>query len=179
MREYSLVTRWHLDAQVARVWDALVAVECWPCWWRFVDAIVELENGDADGVGALRRYVWSSRLPYRLSFEMRTTAVERYALMEAVATGELNGVGRWRLSTSGETTRVRYEWTVATAKRWMNLLSPILAPAFRWNHDQVMAEGGRGLARYLGVRLIANLGSSDPEASSFVTGSRNDSAAPS
>jgi len=50
---------------------------------------------------------------------------------------------------------VRYEWTVDTKKRWMDLLSPMLAPIFRWNHDQVMAEGGRGLARHLGVRLLS------------------------
>ena len=163
IREYSLVTRWHFDAPVSQVWDALVAVEHWARWWCFVQSVVELEEGDADGIGALRRYVWSSRLPYRLSFEMRTTAIEHHALMEAVATGELNGVGRWRLSTIGTTTRVRYEWTVTTAKRWMNLFAPILAPVFRWNHDQVMAEGGRGLARHLGVRLISNVGSSDTE----------------
>lgn len=163
MHEYRLVTEWHLDAPVAQVWDALVAVEDWPRWWRFVQAVVELESGDAQGIGALRRYVWSSRLPYRLSFEMRTTLVERHALMEAVARGELNGIGRWRFGTVGSTTRVRYEWAVTTGKRWMNLLAPVLAPVFRWNHDQVMAEGGRGLARHLGVGLIANLGASDIE----------------
>ena len=54
------------------------------------------------------------------------------------------------------TTRVRYDWTVFTTKRWMNALAPLLEPAFRWNHHQVMAEGGRGLAKYLGVRLLAN-----------------------
>ena len=30
-----------------------------------------------------------------------------------------------------------------------------LAPVFAWNHDQVMAAGGRGIARHLGVRLLA------------------------
>jgi hypothetical protein len=34
-------------------------------------------------------------------------------------------------------------------------MAPILAPAFRWNHGQVMAEGGRGLARRLGVSLLS------------------------
>jgi hypothetical protein len=38
----------------------------------------------------------------------------------------------------------------------MNALAPLLEPVFRWNHHQVMAEGGRGLAKYLGVRLLAN-----------------------
>jgi hypothetical protein len=36
----------------------------------------------------------------------------------------------------------------------MNLLAPLLAPAFRWNHGEVMAEGGRGIARHLGVKLL-------------------------
>jgi len=42
-----------------------------------------------------------------------------------------------------------------TGKPWMNALAPLLAPAFRWNHGQVMGEGGRGLANHLGVRLLS------------------------
>ena len=38
----------------------------------------------------------------------------------------------------------------------MNLLGPLLAPVFRWNHDYVMAAGGRGLAHHLGVELVAS-----------------------
>ena len=40
-------------------------------------------------------------------------------------------------------------------------VSPLLAPVFAWNHDQVMAEGGRGLARHLGVALVAFHGSGE------------------
>jgi len=138
-KRYSLITRWHLEAPIERVWEALIAVEEWPRWWRFVQAVVELNKGDEEGVGAVRRYTWSSRLPYRLSFDMRTTALERPRLLEGVAVGELTGVGRWRLSPMGATTHVQYEWVVTTAKRWMNLLGPLLEPVFRWNHDQVMA----------------------------------------
>jgi len=68
--------------------------------------------------------------------------------------GELTGVGRWTLSDDRLTTRVRYDWEVATSRAWMNALAPLMAPMFRWNHGQVMAAGARGLARYLGVRLL-------------------------
>ena len=154
MRTYVLVTHWHLDAPIERVWEALVRAAEWPRWWKYVHAVEELEPGGADGAGSLRRYTWSSRLPYRLSFDMRTTRVERPAFMEGIASGELNGRGRWHLAAEGATTRVRYEWSVSTGKAWMNLFAPLLAPAFRWNHGQVMAEGGRGIARQLGVKLL-------------------------
>jgi hypothetical protein len=74
-------------------------------------------KGDSSGVGAIRRFTWSSRLPYSLTFDMRTTIVERPYRLEGEAIGELVGSGRWSL---------------------------------------VMAEGGRSLARVLGVRLLAN-----------------------
>ncbi len=155
MARYALVTDWHLDAPIDEVWEKLVAPEDWPRWWRFVQQVVMLEPGDAQGVGALRRYTWSSRLPYRLTFEMRTTALMRPRFIEGVAVGELNGTGRWELLPAGNASWLRYEWTVTTARGWMNLLAPVLAPVFAWNHDQVMLEGGRGLARHLGVRLLA------------------------
>lgn len=155
-RAFNLTTHWQLDSAIERVWDAIVAVEAWPRWWRFVHAVEEVEKGGGDGLGALRNYTWSSKLPYRLSFAMRVTAVTPPTYLEGVAVGDLSGSGRWRLIADGSTTRVRYDWTVLTTKRWMNALAPLLEPVFRWNHHQVMAEGGRGLARYLGVRLLAN-----------------------
>jgi len=155
MRGYALVTHWHLGAPIERVWDAIYGVEDWPRWWRFVDAVLVVQKGDANGVGAVRRFTWTSRLPYALTFEMRSSAVDRPTFMEGIASGELTGRGRWRLAAEGETTRVSYEWTVVTTKPWMNLLGPLLAPAFRWNHGQVMAEGGRGIARHLGVELLS------------------------
>jgi len=155
---YSLTTRWLLDAPIERVWDALTAPEQWPRWWRYVEAVEPVAPGDAQGVGAVRRYTWSSRLPYRLAFEMTTTALERPSFIEGRARGELNGIGRWRLARDAGGVGAQYEWIVTTGKRWMNLLAPLLAPVFAWNHDQVMAEGGRGLARHLGVTLRSYTG---------------------
>ena len=136
------------------IWDALYAVEAWPKWWKYVRAVEELEPGDAAGVGAVRRYTWGSRLPYQLSFKMRTTVVQAPSVLEGVAQGELNGTGRWTLREENGVTHARYDWRVSTSRAWMNALAPVLGPMFRWNHGEVMAEGARGLARYLGVRQL-------------------------
>jgi uncharacterized protein YndB with AHSA1/START domain len=153
MKRFALVSHWHLGAPIDTVWQALYDVEHWPRWWKYVRAVEEIQKGDASG-GAVRRYTWASRLPYQLSFQMRSTVVERPHRLEGEAIGELTGGGRWTLAGVGASTRVRYDWEVATTRAWMNLLAPLLAPAFRWNHGQVMAQGGHGLAQYLGVPLL-------------------------
>jgi hypothetical protein len=132
------------------IWDS----EAWPSWWRGVESVVKVEEGDGDGVGSLGRYVWKSRLPYRLEFEMRTTRVERPALMEGQADGELAGIGRWRMFEQDGVTAVVYEWDVRTTAPWMNLLAPIARPFFAWNHDVVMGWGAEGLSRKLGAPLL-------------------------
>jgi hypothetical protein len=76
--------------------------------------------------------------------------------MAGRATGELTGTGRWRLFEQDGLTAILYEWNVATSKRWMTLLAPVLRPVFAWNHDVVMRWGGEGLARRTGARLIAH-----------------------
>ena len=42
-----------------------------------------------------------------------------------------------------------------TTRSWMNLLSPVARPIFAVNHDYVMRSGGHGLAKLLGVPLLA------------------------
>jgi len=86
---------------------------------------------------------------------MESTRVEPNSLIEGRAIGELQGVGRWQLSNDGETTIVRYDWRVETAKPWMNLIAPIARPVFSWNHNVVMGWGGEGLAKRLGVPLLS------------------------
>jgi uncharacterized protein YndB with AHSA1/START domain len=154
MAQFALVTRWHIEAPQAAVWDAIYASDRWPEWWPYVVSVEELEPGDAEGVGALRRLTWKTRLPYTLSFEVRSTRVEKPHTLEGRASGELEGTGLWRLSSAGAVTVVRYDWTVDVTKPWMALLAPLLAPVFKWNHDAVMRAGGEGLAKRLGAKLL-------------------------
>ena len=149
MARYSFETAWKLGAPREEVFSVLHDSERWPEWWRGLERVVKLEDGDAEGRGSLGRYTWRARVPYRVEFDVRITRVERPELMEGRATGELDGVGTFRLHEDGPGTLVTFSWRVETRRRWMNLFAPIARPLFRWNHDWVMREGGRGLARRL------------------------------
>jgi hypothetical protein len=46
-------------------------------------------------------------------------------------------------------------WLVGTPQRWMNLLAPIARPAFNRNHDVLMTDFGKGLARASGGELLS------------------------
>ena len=152
MAAYRFSTRWLLAAPREEVFAVLHDSERWPEWWRGLESVVKLEEGDAEGRGSLGRYTWRSAIPYRLEFDMRITRVERPRLMEGEARGELEGIGRWRLEEEGGSTAVVFDWDVRTARRWMNLIAPLARPVFRWNHDWVMRRGHEGLARRLAAR---------------------------
>jgi uncharacterized protein YndB with AHSA1/START domain len=155
LAEYRFLTTWLVQAERERVWDAIFESERWPGWWKGVLEAERLEEGDEAGVGQYGRYVWKSRLPYRLEFFVRTTKVEKPHLLEGDASGELAGVGRWRLFEQDGVTAALYEWNVRTTAAWMNLLAPFARPIFAVNHDYVMRNGGQGLAKLLGAPLLA------------------------
>jgi uncharacterized protein YndB with AHSA1/START domain len=158
MSSYSFLTTWVLDAPREAVYDAIHAVERWPEWWPGVVSVEKLADGTGhDGVGAVYRHRWRSVLPYTVGFDIETTRIERPALIEGRATGELVGTGRWQLigEEDGPTT-VTYEWNVETTRAWMSLLAPVGRPVFAWSHNVVMRRGGEGLARRLGVPPLRN-----------------------
>ncbi len=154
MPEYVFESVWRIAAPIEAVWEAIYHSERWPTWWKDVERVDELVHGDDNGVGNVRRYLWKTRLPYKLAFEMRVTRVQRPVALDGVATGELNGVGLWRLQADGDVTVVRYTWQVRTTKWWMNILAPLARPIFAWNHQAVLRAGAEGLARLLGAPLI-------------------------
>ena len=146
---YKFVTHWRFEASAERVWDEIYHSERWPQWWKAVESVVELRHGDEAGVGSVRRYTWRGALPYRLAFDMQTTAIEPHVRLEGRANGELAGWGCWTLSRESSSTLVRYDWEVETNKAWMRILSPIARPLFEWNHDTVMRWGFEGLVKRL------------------------------
>ncbi len=154
MPEYVFESVWRIAAPIEAVWEAIYHSERWPTWWKDVERVDELVHGDDNGVGNVRRYLWKTRLPYKLAFEMRVTRVQRPVALDGVATGELHGVGLWRLQADGDVTVVRYTWQVRTTKWWMNIFAPLARPIFAWNHQAVLRAGAEGLAHLLGAPLL-------------------------
>ena len=156
MADYRFLTTWVLDAPLQPIWDALYDVERWPSWWRGVKRVTELVHGEGNGVGTVYRHVWRSVIPYEVTFDARVMRVEEPHVIEAAATGSLEGTGTFRLFAAPLGTAVTYEWAVRTTKSWMNVVAPVGRPVFAWNHHAVMKNGGRGLAQLLGARLLAH-----------------------
>ena len=150
---YTWLTTWTFAASPARVWQAISRPDEWPRWWPYVAEVRLLRAGDEDDLGAVRRFVWRTRLPYRVRFDAETLAVEQERLLVARAMGDVDGQGTWRLYPEALDncvgTRVDYEWRILLDQPWMRRLAPIAAPVFKWNHDGVMRAGAAGLKRYL------------------------------
>jgi len=148
-REFVLVSHWHLDAPIRRVWDALHEPTDWPRWWPFVAAVEKLQGGDTDGVGARYRFHWTSRLPYSIRLVTQVLEVTKPRAIRASAAGDLEGEGTWRLAERDGGTDVEYTWRVNLDRAWMRLFAPLMRPVFTWNHNAVMTAGESGLRRYL------------------------------
>src|SRR3569832_2368329 len=58
MAEFNFVTTWQIAAPLAAVCDAVSECRCWPRWWRGVEKVEEIEPGDENGIGSLRRFTW-------------------------------------------------------------------------------------------------------------------------
>ena len=97
--EYRLSTVWRLEAPLHAVWNAIHDSARWPEWWKSVEQVAELETGSSDGIGALQRYTWKGRLPYRVVFDVRVTRIEPLVALEGMASGDLEGIGCWRFSS--------------------------------------------------------------------------------
>ncbi len=152
--QYSFVTRWQIKAPLQAVWDSIYQSTQWPGWWKGVLQVEELNTGDENGIGAVRRYTWKSVLPYTLSFNMKLTRKDDYNTLEGEAFGELEGKGTWYFDEIDGVTFVEYHWNVVTNKTWMNIFSPVLKPFFKLNHDVVMRWGAEGLSRKLNSELL-------------------------
>ncbi len=154
MAEYRLIAIWRIAAPLQQVFDAIFNSLQWPVWWPGADGVEQREDGDSNGIGSVRHYVWKGRLPYRLRFDACATRIEPLQALEATVSGDLQGFGRWIFSHRSGITTVHYEWHVHTTKLWMNLVAPAVRAVFANNHNALMRQGAEALALRLNATLI-------------------------
>ncbi|MCE8020404.1 polyketide cyclase [Halomonas sp. MCCC 1A11036] len=149
MARFDFDTTWHIEASVDAVFDALTDSLHWPDWWPGLVVVQPLVSGNDRGIGRTQRFVWKSRLGYRLCFDIRITQVREPHLIKGEARGDVAGVGRWLLDEERQGTRVRYTWHVRTVRPWLSLFSRVAWPLVTWNHHAMMRAGAVGLSHYL------------------------------
>jgi uncharacterized protein YndB with AHSA1/START domain/mannose-6-phosphate isomerase-like protein (cupin superfamily) len=142
-RPYVFVDEWDVAAPREAVFAAIADARTYPQWWRPVYLDVE-----ADGPAALgreSRQHFKGRLPYHLHTRSVVVALDPPHTVTGDVDGDLRGRGTWTLTPSAGGTHVRFDWRVHADRRLLALLTPVLRPLFRWNHNWAIARAIEGL----------------------------------
>jgi uncharacterized protein YndB with AHSA1/START domain len=145
-RPYVFVDEWDVAAPPESVFDALADARTYPRWWTPVYLEVQAD-GPAE-LGAESRQHFKGRLPYHLRTRSVITELEPPARVTAEVDGDLRGRGTWTLTPTAAGTHVRFDWQVYADRRLLKVLTPLLRPLFRWNHNWAIARAIEGLEPY-------------------------------
>jgi uncharacterized protein YndB with AHSA1/START domain len=144
--EYVFVDEWDVAAPQERVYEALADTRTYPRWWTPI-----YKQVDADGppeVGRASRQQFKAKLPYTLRTVSTIVRLEPPDRLEVDVDGDLRGHGIWTLTQRDGAVHVRFDWHVH-ADRWIiRVLTPLLRPLFRWNHNVAIRAAMRGLEPY-------------------------------
>ena len=145
-REYAFVDEWVVAAPREAVFAALSDAASYPEWWKPV--YLDVSSSGAPAVGTESRQHFKGRLPYHLRTRSTITRFEPPSVLAADVEGDLSGRGVWTLTPAPGGTHVRFAWRVFADRPLLRLLSPLLRPAFRWNHAWAIARAQEGLEPY-------------------------------
>jgi quercetin dioxygenase-like cupin family protein len=142
-REYVFVDEWDVAASAEATFDAIADGRTYPDWWRPVYIDVDAEGPPA--IGQVSSQHFKGRLPYELRTRSRIVELERPSVVAAEVEGDLTGYGKWTLTPTASGTHVRFDWRVYADRPLLRVLTPVLRPAFRWNHNWAIARAIDGL----------------------------------
>jgi uncharacterized protein YndB with AHSA1/START domain len=144
--EYVFIDEWDVDAPIEAVFEALADARTYPEWWRPV--YIESESDGGAAVGRVSKHCFKGRLPYKLRTTSTIVALDPPLTFETRVEGDLSGRGVWTLTRSDRGVHVRFDWRVNADRALLRYLTPILRPAFRWNHNWAIARAREGLEPY-------------------------------
>ena len=67
---------------------------------------------------------------------------------EVEVVGDLTGKGVWTLSPGDGGVHIRFDWRVIADRPLLRMLTPVLRPVFRWNHNWSIKRAIEGLEPY-------------------------------
>jgi uncharacterized protein YndB with AHSA1/START domain/quercetin dioxygenase-like cupin family protein len=146
-RAYVFVDEWDVAAPPEAVFAAIADARSYTQWWRPVYIEVDADGPPAPGVQSRQHF--KGRLPYHLHTRSVLTAVDPPRLITAEVDGDLRGRGTWTLTATGTGTHVRFDWRVHADRKLLRVLTPVLRPALRWNHNWAIARAIEGLEPYV------------------------------
>ena len=132
---YEFETKWDVRAPREVLYEILREGKDFPRWWPEVYLDAKMLP---DKRVSLLTKGW---LPYRLRW---TAEVKRQVPPETIeisASGDFVGSGVWHLDAAGDTTHIRFVWTIRADKPLLRWFSPIFKPIFKWNHKWAMSTG--------------------------------------
>jgi uncharacterized protein YndB with AHSA1/START domain len=141
--EYVFLDEWDVDAPQERVFDALADARTYPEWWTPIYRQVESDGPPA--VGRESRQKFKANLPYTLSTVSTITRLERPDEFEVEVDGDLRGRGVWTLTQPEGKVHVRFDWRVFADRPLLRMLTPVLRPLFRWNHNVAIRAAMKNL----------------------------------
>jgi uncharacterized protein YndB with AHSA1/START domain len=154
MREYVFVDEWDVSAPLDAVFDALADARTYPDWWT-----PTYETVEADGppeAGRVSRQRFGGKLPYTLKTESTIVRMDPPYEFEVSVVGDLRGRGVWTLTArDGGRVHVRFDWRVFADRPLLRVLTPVLRPLFRWNHNVAIRAAMSGLEPYAQARAGA------------------------
>lgn len=145
-RPYVFVDQWEVAAPPEAVFDAIADARSYPEWWKPV--YLEVESDGPPERGKESRQHFKGRLPYHLRTRSVIAALDPPRTITADVDGDLRGRGTWTLTPTERGTHVRFDWQVHAVRRLLRVLTPVLRPLFRWNHNWAIARAMEGLEPY-------------------------------
>lgn len=146
VRPYLFVDEWDVAAPPDAVFEAIADARTYPHWWRPV--YLEVEADGPTGVGSVTRQHFKGRLPYHLHTRSVIVEIDPPRRVVADVDGDLRGRGAWTLTPNRQGTHVRFDWQVYADRKLLRVLTPLLRPVFRWNHNWAIVRATEGLEPY-------------------------------
>lgn len=141
------------DASPEEVWDVLSDAALLPQWWGDVyKEVTPLNDLGKAKVGARSKARARGALPYELNFIVEAAELEPGCKIVVKTFGDFDGIWTADLFPEKGGTRVQLTWQVIVERPILKFLSPLLRPAFAWNHRWTTPRGEAGLRRYLAER---------------------------